>query len=200
MSSLYPCDLLPLTRKPLVVIIDSDNSHVFLQLGQHQKENFGQPLVILVSPEQAPPPPPSSSSNFLLEVGSNSGHHPLQNNHTPASSSHRGSIFTLFLHSPVPALCYLCGVKMVSSETLSVMNKLLNSFYNEAIDHIKEEAPQHNSDWEVYLKLFTDDFLRMIFLRYLFCHTVYSMHKESQVKRLKRIRILLKLPLNRFYC
>lgn len=166
--SLYPCDLLPLTRKPLVAIIDSDNSHLFLQLGQ-QKETFGQPLVLLCSPETPP------SSPFLV------GGHGSLICPTQQSSSNRGSIFTLFLHSPLAGLCNLCGVKFLSKETWNKLETLLSSFYAESLDHIREES-QHNSDWDVYMKLFGDDFLRIIILRYLFCHTVYSMHKESQVK------------------
>ncbi|CAL8113583.1 unnamed protein product [Orchesella dallaii] len=162
---LYPCDLLPLTRKPLVAIVDSDNSHVFLELGQ-QKESYGQPLVILASPEGST----SSSGDLICPA--------------PQSSSNRGSIFTLFLHNPLAALCNICGVKAVSIQTWNQLETLLSSFFNEALDHIREES-QHNSDWDVYVKLFGDDFLRLVILRYLFCHTVYSMHKDSQTLTLR---------------
>ncbi len=143
---------------------------MFLQLGQ-QKETFGQPLVLLCSPETPP------SSPFLV------GGHGNLICPTQQSSSNRGSIFTLFLHSPLAGLCNLCGVKFLSKETWNKLETLLSSFYTEALDHIREES-QHNSDWDVYMKLFGDDFLRIIILRYLFCHTVYSMHKESQVKNI----------------
>lgn len=49
--SLYPGDLYPFTRKPFFVIVDSDNSFVF----QHVPRYFGQPLVILMSPQDIPP-------------------------------------------------------------------------------------------------------------------------------------------------
>lgn len=48
---LYPGDLYPYTRRPLFIIIDSDNSFVF----QHIPRYFGQPLVILMSPQDIPP-------------------------------------------------------------------------------------------------------------------------------------------------
>lgn len=143
---------------------------MFLQLGQH-KENFGQPLVILASPEAS-----ETSPSFIL-AGHGSLICPSQQ-----SSSNRGSIFTLFLHSPLAGLCHLCGVKSVSAQTWNQLEALLISFYNEALDHIREES-QHNSDWDVYIKLFGDDFLRITVLRYLFCHAVYSMYKESQVNQ-----------------
>lgn len=49
-SSLYPGDLYPFTRKPFFVIVDSDNSFVF----QHVPRYFGQPLVVLMSPQDIP--------------------------------------------------------------------------------------------------------------------------------------------------
>ena len=48
--SLYPGDLIPFVRKPLFLIVDSDNSWVF----QSIPPLFGQPLVILMSPQDVP--------------------------------------------------------------------------------------------------------------------------------------------------
>jgi hypothetical protein len=47
---LYPGDLYPYTRRPLFIIIDSDNSFVFAHIPKY----FGQPLVILMSPQDVP--------------------------------------------------------------------------------------------------------------------------------------------------
>jgi len=47
---LYPGDLYPFTRRPLFIIIDSDNSFVFAHIPKY----FGQPLVILMSPQDIP--------------------------------------------------------------------------------------------------------------------------------------------------
>lgn len=49
--SLYPGDLHPFTRKPFFIIVDSDNSFVF----QHIPRYFGQPMVVLMSPQDIPP-------------------------------------------------------------------------------------------------------------------------------------------------
>lgn len=46
----YPGDLQPFTRKPLFVIVDSDNSVVF----QNVPNYFGQTVVILMSPQYVP--------------------------------------------------------------------------------------------------------------------------------------------------
>lgn len=48
--SLYPGDLMPFVRKPLFLIVDSDNSWVF----QSVPQLFGQPLVVLMSPQDVP--------------------------------------------------------------------------------------------------------------------------------------------------
>lgn len=47
---LYPGDLYPFTRRPLFIVIDSDNSFVFAHIPKY----FGQPLVILMSPQDIP--------------------------------------------------------------------------------------------------------------------------------------------------
>jgi hypothetical protein len=50
LNCLYPGDLIPFMRKPLFLIVDSDNSWVF----QSVPQLFGQPLVILMSPQDVP--------------------------------------------------------------------------------------------------------------------------------------------------
>lgn len=77
---LYPGDLYPFTRKPLFVVVDSDNSFVFQQIPRY----FGQPLMVLMSPQDTP-----SSLRDLR---------------------HGGSLFTLFLHAPLAAFCLICNV------------------------------------------------------------------------------------------
>lgn len=47
---LYPGDLYPFTRRPMFIVIDSDNSFVFAHIPKY----FGQPLVILMSPQDIP--------------------------------------------------------------------------------------------------------------------------------------------------
>ena len=77
---LYPGDLYPFTRKPLFVVVDSDNSFVFQQIPRY----FGQPLMVLMSPQDTPP--------TLRDV------------------RHGGSLFTLFLHAPLAAFCLICNI------------------------------------------------------------------------------------------
>lgn len=77
---LYPGDLYPFTRKPLFVVVDSDNSFVFQQIPRY----FGQPLMVLMSPQDTPP--------ALRDI------------------RHGGSLFTLFLHAPLAAFCLICNI------------------------------------------------------------------------------------------
>lgn len=51
MHCLHPGDIYPFTRRPLFIIVDSDNSFAF----QHIPKYFGQPLVTLMSPQDTPP-------------------------------------------------------------------------------------------------------------------------------------------------
>jgi len=47
---LYPEDLVPFSRKPLMIIVDSSNSHAF----KYFPSLFGQPLICLMSPVTVP--------------------------------------------------------------------------------------------------------------------------------------------------
>lgn len=50
MHCFYPGDLYAFTRKPLFLVVDSDNSPVFANMPHY----FGQPLVVLMSPQDIP--------------------------------------------------------------------------------------------------------------------------------------------------
>ncbi|XP_060600178.1 protein SCAI-like [Ruditapes philippinarum] len=80
MHCLHPGDLYPYTRKPLFILVDSDNSSAF----QHFPNLFGQPVVCLLSPEQVPT--------------------------TMQDMRQKGNLFTLFLHCPLMAFCHVCSI------------------------------------------------------------------------------------------
>ncbi|KAH7859451.1 hypothetical protein Vadar_001230 [Vaccinium darrowii] len=79
-NNLYPADLIPFTRRPLFLIVDSDISHAFKVL--HGSER-GEPAALLLSPLK-----PSFKS---------------------ANAIQNGSQFTLFLTAPLQAFCELVG-------------------------------------------------------------------------------------------
>ncbi|CAH3142974.1 unnamed protein product [Pocillopora meandrina] len=105
---LYPEDLVPFSRKPLVVIVDSSNSHAF----RYFPSLFGQPLVCLMSPITVPT--------------------------TMQEQSRKGSLFTLFLFNPLVAFCYVSSIADLRSDLWDscqrqvrrIMNDILRVFYD----------------------------------------------------------------------
>uniref|UniRef100_A0A182PLV3 Protein SCAI n=1 Tax=Anopheles epiroticus TaxID=199890 RepID=A0A182PLV3_9DIPT len=149
---LYPGDLYPYTRRPLFIIIDSDNSFVF----QHIPRYFGQPLVILMSPQDIP-----------------ANYQDLQ---------HHGSLFTLFLHSPMTAMCYICNVGDVPIHHWERCQSYVDRFVTEAsrlvtrcrMDEIEQGIGYIDSS---YVQFFGDDFLRTLILRFVFCDVALRLHR-----------------------
>ncbi|CAN8020073.1 unnamed protein product [Ixodes persulcatus] len=148
MHCLYPGDLYPYTRKPLFLIMDSDNSHVF----QHMPRFFGQPLVALMSPEDVPP-----------------AFHDQQ---------HKGNLLTLFLHSPLTALCFVCHVVDVPVSLWDKAQGHLNRFMAEA----SRIVVLSYCLYPAYLQFYGDDFLRLLMLRFIFCHVVLKLHRMFKVR------------------
>ncbi|XP_011632636.1 protein SCAI isoform X2 [Pogonomyrmex barbatus] len=99
---LYPGDLYPFTRKPLFVVVDSDNSFVFQQIPRY----FGQPLMVLMSPQDVPP--------------------------TLRDLRHGGSLFTLFLHAPLAAFCLICNIGSLPVQHWERCQRHIERFLNEA--------------------------------------------------------------------
>lgn len=82
---LYPEDLIAFTRKPLFLIVDSDNARSF----QRIQTPYQAPYLCLMSPTSHPP--------------------------GLADPSTTGSLFTLFLHDPITAFCVVTGQRKISS-------------------------------------------------------------------------------------
>ncbi|KAG1342332.1 protein SCAI [Cocos nucifera] len=123
LNNLYPEDLLPFTRRPLFLIIDSDNSHAFkaeelgmaimlhhhnisptAQAGEamHGAER-GEAAALLLSPERP-------SSVFATDLTPN------------------GSQFTYFLTAPLQAFCQLVGLSSdVEADVYSNAEGILSS-------------------------------------------------------------------------
>ncbi|XP_055701430.1 protein SCAI isoform X2 [Phlebotomus papatasi] len=155
---LYPGDLYPFTRRPMFIIIDSDNSFVF----QHIPRYFGQPLVTLMSPQDIPIA--------------------FQGKFSQTDMQHHGSLFTLFLHSPLTALCFVCHVGDVPIHHWERCQGYVDRFVTEAsrlvtrcrIDEIEQGIGYIDSS---YVQFFGDDFLRTLILRFVFCDVVLRLHR-----------------------
>ncbi|KAG1714779.1 Protein SCAI [Nymphon striatum] len=143
MHCLHPGDLYPFTRKPLFLIIDSENSYVF----QNIPNLFGQPMVALMSAEITP--------KHLMDT------------------HHKGNLFTLFLHSPLTAFCFICKVSGVPITSWEKGRVNVDRFLSEAGRLITRSRGVDSS----YIQFYNDDFLRLLLLRFIFCYVVMKMHK-----------------------
>lgn len=105
---LHPSDLIPFTRKPMFIIVDSNNSTAFKNIPRI----FNYPLVSLMSPTEYPG--------------------------TINDATHIGGLFTLFLHSPIKAISFISEISEMGSDKWSecqikikeieeIITELLNS-------------------------------------------------------------------------
>ncbi|CAG8562859.1 4802_t:CDS:10 [Acaulospora colombiana] len=85
-NCLHPDDLVPFTRKPMFLIIDSNNSTAFSNFPMV----FNQPFLCLMSPTEYP----TSISD----------------------TSQIGSLFTLFLHAPLLGFAFISGISKMDLE------------------------------------------------------------------------------------
>lgn len=132
----------------MFLIIDSDNSYAFQQIPRY----FGQPIVVLMSPEEAPPP-----------------FHEHQT---------KGSLFTLFLHCPLTAICFISNIVELSFQLFEKGQTQIERFLAEAGRLL---VRSRNID-PAYLQFYGDDFLRLQILRFIFCSVVLKMHRLFKVK------------------
>ncbi|KAL7061232.1 hypothetical protein AAHC03_09906 [Spirometra sp. Aus1] len=98
---IHPGDIYPYTRKPLFLIVDSNNSSGF----KNFQSLFGQPVVTLLSPETVP---------TRIE-----------------DQRQRGNLFTLFLYCPLTAYCYVCGLTSISLKTWERGQSIIDAFLAE---------------------------------------------------------------------
>ncbi|KAK3088333.1 hypothetical protein FSP39_017775 [Pinctada imbricata] len=141
---LHPGDIFPYTRKPLFLIIDSANSSAF----ENFPNLFGQPVVCLMSPEKVPPT--------------------MQDQH-----NRKGNLFTLFLHSPLMALCYVCSIYDIPIAEWEKCQAMVEKFMNEA----SKIFSRSRSIDHAYAQFLGDDFLRLLMLRFVFSYIVLLFHK-----------------------
>ncbi|XP_023006187.1 protein SCAI homolog [Cucurbita maxima] len=104
LSCIYPSDILPFTRRPFLLVIDSDVSEEFETIHGSEK---GEPAAMLFSP--------SATS------------------HTVATDYRHGSLFTFFLTAPLHAFCLLLGISGsdVEMDTFNKAENVLSSSLSE---------------------------------------------------------------------
>ncbi|KDO46816.1 hypothetical protein CISIN_1g007051mg [Citrus sinensis] len=155
LNCIYPSDIIPFTRRPLFIVIDSDGSEAFKAIKGSEK---GEPAALLISP-----------SSTIPIAG------------TDFSRSPSGSSFTIFLTAPLQAFCLLLGILGSENEmdTYTEAEKLLSSSLN---DWGSTLATSDNLD-PVWAQILRDPFLRRLLLRFLFCRAVLTLYKPTFNKK-----------------
>ncbi|KXN69385.1 hypothetical protein CONCODRAFT_40662, partial [Conidiobolus coronatus NRRL 28638] len=136
---LHPSDLVPFTRKPLFLVVDSQNANIYAQL----PKVFNQPVLCLLS---------ASESLF--------------------KDTSQGSLFTLFLHSPILGISFIGEITELSAEVSDNCLELLRSL--ECLV-FKELANSDSPNSSIHPFLY-DDFLRTLCVRFLILHNLLQMH------------------------
>lgn len=146
---LFPGDLFPFTRRPTFLVVDSDNSLAFSSIPHY----FDMPLVVLMSPQDVPP--------------------------TFQDHAHKGSLFTLFLHSPLSAFCFVTNIVDVPIHLWDKCLAYIDRFITEASRLLTRCRGVDPS----YLNFLGDDFLRLLLCRYIFCDAVLRIHRAFKASQ-----------------
>ncbi|XP_059599077.1 uncharacterized protein LOC100265400 isoform X4 [Vitis vinifera] len=156
LNFIYPCDLIPFTRRPLFLVIDSDSSEAFKGINGAEK---GEPAALLLSPSSLSPPVAAVDTS----------RHPT------------GSLFTIFLTAPLQAFCLLLGFSGsdVEMDLYSKAEKLLSSSLN---DWGLTLATSDTLD-PAWAQILSDPFLRRILLRFIFCRAVLTLYAPTFNKK-----------------
>ncbi|KAF9612063.1 hypothetical protein IFM89_037982 [Coptis chinensis] len=175
-NHLYPGDIIPFTRRPLFLIIDSDSSHAFkaevlkeaTELYNIVNDIILKKRVVIHGAERG------ETAALLL-----SPQRPAFRTTLAADPTNNGSQFTFFLTSPLQAFCQLVGLSPSDTSNKDILDKtetiLLSAF----------------SEWEVKLcttpgldlvwaQIISDPFLRRLILRFILCRSVLSLFCISE--------------------
>ncbi|KAH0716101.1 hypothetical protein KY284_009006 [Solanum tuberosum] len=145
-NNLYPGDLIPFTRRPLFLIIDSDNSDAFKVL--HGAER-GEKSALFLSPLRP------SFKNPGTDV------------------TQTGSQFTLFLAAPLQAFCQLVG--LVSSDKDLDCSDEADGIISTAFAEWEVILCTLTNLDLVWAQVLSDPFLRRLILRFIFCRAVLGL-------------------------
>nr|GEV10472.1 protein SCAI isoform X1 [Tanacetum cinerariifolium] len=154
-NTINPYDLLPFTRRPLFLVVDSDNSKAFQAINRAEK---GEPVALLLSP--------SSSC-------------PMHGAIDPRQPS--GSQFTSFLTVPLQSLIVLLGFtgSDIDMEKLNKAQTVLTS----SLDQWGEMLASLDTLHPVWAQVLEDPFLRRLLLRFIFCRAVLSLYAPTSGKK-----------------
>lgn len=154
-NCIYPCDLIPFTRRPLFLVIDSSVSSTFKSIHGTEK---GEATAMLLSPSSR-----SSSVGFSGD-----------------STRQSGSQFTMFLTAPLQAFCFVIGNNGldIDRDFYNKAEELLSLSLNEwAMTLVASTSLE-----PVWIEVLGDPLLRRLLLRFIFCRATLSLLKASNDK------------------
>uniref|UniRef100_A0A7I4E8M4 Protein SCAI n=1 Tax=Physcomitrium patens TaxID=3218 RepID=A0A7I4E8M4_PHYPA len=159
LNLLYPSDILPFTRRPLFIIVDSDSSFIFESISGEER---GEQAILLLSPSMQP----------WEDKG-------LSSTSSSSSSNRSGNIFTFFLTAPLLAFCQVFGTsgKNMPKGNYEQTEKLLATLIAEwgnALDSMRLDP--------VWARVLGDPFLRQLTCRFIFCRAVFGLHSKYRDK------------------
>ncbi|CAI0385134.1 unnamed protein product [Linum tenue] len=165
-NNVYPSDLIPFTRRPLFIIVDSDGSDAFKAINGGEK---GEPAAVFLSP-----------SSSILSTS------------TDTSRRESGSLFTIFLTAPLQGFCLLLGLSGpdIEMDTFNRAEKLLSSSLNDWGASLVMSEPLD----PVWAQVLGDPFLRRLVLRFLFCRAALTLYGTSFGKKELHPECLPSLP------
>ncbi|EPB82152.1 hypothetical protein HMPREF1544_11113 [Mucor circinelloides 1006PhL] len=141
---LHPADLVPFTRKPLFLIVDSDHSTEF----KHMPNVFDQPVMCLMSPVEYP-----SSVQDKSEIG---------------------SLFTLFLHTPLLGFCSVSDIGNLDQQKWDECVRKIGAMEKAIGDLLITD-----SSVDINVKRFMmDDFLYYFIVRFVLCGIFLRYHSS----------------------
>ncbi|NP_001145368.1 uncharacterized protein LOC100278709 [Zea mays] len=154
-NCIYPGDLIPFTRRPLFLVIDSSTSYAFKSI--HGTER-GETSAMLLSPSSR-----SSAAGFSGD-----------------STRHSGSQFTMFLTSPLQAFCLLLGNNGtdIDRDAYNKAEELLLLSLNEWAATLVASSSLHS----IWVEVLGDPLLRRLLLRFIFCRATHSLFKPTNHK------------------
>ncbi|KAL6655131.1 hypothetical protein ACP70R_005957 [Stipagrostis hirtigluma subsp. patula] len=156
-NCVYPCDLIPFTRRPLFLVIDSSVSYAFKADSIHGAER-GETVAMLLSPSSR-----SSNAGFSGD-----------------STRHSGSQFTMFLTAPLQAFCFLIGNNGtdIDKDAYNKAEELLSMSLNEWATTLVASSSLH----PVWVEVLGDPLLRRLLLRFIFCRATHLLFKLTHHK------------------
>ncbi|CAN0878407.1 Protein SCAI [Linum grandiflorum] len=160
---LYPGDIIPFTRKPLFMIVDSGDSHAFKAaacLFKYIKCLLSPEFQVLHGAERGEPVALMLSPLRSL----------FKNSSATRTLIHNGSQFTFFLTSPLQAFCQMVGLNTsdIDTDEYNSAEEILATAFSE-LEVIL--CTSRNLDI-VWAQVVLDPFMRRIILRFILCRAV----------------------------